>query len=282
MSVHGVDCRCACVDSPMAYRQLSTGVFGCVTGTNRSLRFLCLPAGPGLGHEIMRSLPDVLAGLGGCVALVDYPGHGRSRSVNTMAGLISALADCVDDETVLVGHSWGAALAASITAERLPAALILLNPPPDRQPPPHERWSGTATAAVAAARTVSTATTGAYERYLRSFAMPNGFDGDRPQSDALMNGVRLWEEAWRRQRSFVLDPFWRTKVLSCAAVRSVLVIHGQHDRLFDTTLAASADRTPGVQQVVLPTGHYGYYEQPDQLRAVVRAFLCKTGDSDAC
>ncbi|HEV2889849.1 MAG TPA: alpha/beta hydrolase [Frankiaceae bacterium] len=257
-------CACAASDGPAPHE--ASGLALCSSGSGTDL--LCLPPGPGLGHQLARALHGVLAGVGR-VTLPDYPGHGTPAPARDLADVRERVARLVTSATVLVGHSWGAEVAASVAAVVPCAALVLLAPPP---PVEHATaWTPGGHALLAAVRAERTGTP--YERYLRAFAIPAGLGGDRARADALLDGVPVYDDAWRALRG-QSDP--RPLADRVAAARAlgtaVRVVAGADDPLCPEPLL-DALAAAGAEVVPAPGGHYGFVDAPAAVRSAVGAMV---------
>jgi pimeloyl-ACP methyl ester carboxylesterase len=266
------DCRCTARTRPEAVPATVCG-----SGAGRP-RLLCLPPGPGFGHEILRSLHTVLAGIGK-VDLVEYPGHGRvavdgdpepeldldldlERLLDQLCGLVTA-------EDVLLGHSWGADIALRTALRVRPRALVLLCPPPRGLP--RRGWPEGGTGLAGMRRAVR-GSEDWFREYLAEYAVPLGFGGDPEPARTLLAGVPTSEEAWRRlRRGGGPQPALCEEVAAVGV--PTLVVTGDADPLVDRGAVASAAELPGVRHVSVPGSHYPYVDAAYELRAAVRSFI---------
>ncbi len=230
-------------------------------------RIVCLPAGPGYGHQIARGLHPALAGLG-LVDVVGYPGHGYGRSPVSVAELADELVTALGEDDVLLGHSWGARVALAVATRRRPAGLVLLNPPPDggggrqwtpdverlrrlrRAEPDPERW---------------------YRRYLAEIALPPGLGTGAVTATQLLDGVPTYESAWRRLRGD-RSPFDLVDALTKVTCPA-LVVTGEDDPFVSSAQLRRAAELPGTSVVTLPGGHYPFLDAPSALHESVRVYL---------
>jgi len=247
-----------------------------VLGGGRNL--VALHGGPGLDHHILIPLARRLAA-GYRVLLPDLPGHGASRSPagrvyglrgieDRLASFLAALDGGVD---VLVGHSMGAMIARALVRQKLvhPRALVLLSPPAADQP--EER--------SALRRAVS----------LIEGAIPATRD---PRADLeahlAAECASLDEEALdcvRRARLHATSDYRALLRNVHRANRGprrafdpgcpVLVVVGENDR---TTPVAQAERVAAsmsgaVVNVIEDTGHYPFFDRPDETAAAILEFL---------
>ena len=261
---------CRCVAAPAAVSTVD-GVRGCSSGAGR--RILCLPPGPGFGHQLVRALHDVLAGLGE-VRLVDYPGHGYGRTPAGLDELADTVAAATRQDDILLGHSWGARIAAAVAARAPVAGLVMLSPPPATRAP--RQWNAD-TAELRRWRRDGLDADAWYRRYLAEHALPLGFGGDRDRARALLAGVSTHEPVWRvlRGESPVFDLDAALGAVHCP----VLVATGADDALGDpAAVHAAAEDRACVRHVVLPGGHYPYLDRPDAVRRAVAGFAGGAGD----
>jgi pimeloyl-ACP methyl ester carboxylesterase len=249
-----------------------SGLAECGSGTTGP-DLLCLPPGPGIGHQIIRDLHRILAGLGR-VRLIDYPGHGRSTPVASAEALTGRISTAVRPDTVLIGHSWGAAVAAQVAATVRCAALVLLCPPPPRPaiPTASRRWTPAARQAVVSSRDGEPGS--AYARYLRGYAVPLGLGEDNARARLLLDGVPHFEEAWRQLRG---DSGGPSPVEAAARTAShgtpVLAVLPADDQLTDRTGVRDLVAAGLAAAITIPGGHYCFLDAPSELRLAIRDFL---------
>lgn len=257
-------CPCATAGGPAA--DGDSGLAVCASGDGHAVDVLCLPPGPGLGHQLARALHVVLAGLGR-VRIIDYPGHGTPAAARDLADVHRRVANLVTRRTVVVGHSWGADVAASIAAETPCAALVLLAPPPPAAP--STSWTAGGRALLATLRAEPGGGT-PYERYLRAHAIPNGLGGDRLRADVLLDGVPVYEEAWRVLRGEQDRRPLAARVRRAAEIGTrVVVVAGRDDPLCPDDVLGPLAADGGARVVRSEGGHYGFVDAPDAVRAAV-------------
>jgi pimeloyl-ACP methyl ester carboxylesterase len=259
-------CRCAAGGASI---RLTPDVSACGAATGGPA-VLCLPPGPGFGHQIIRSLGAALAP-GLRPLLVDYPGHGGAgASLAGRDGLVGLLAEAVAaaGDPVLLGHSWGADIALSVAARRPPAALILLSPPPTVQRP--AGWTA-GSGVLRKAVSPGAGPDGWFRRYLLDYALPLGLDGDQARAADLLAGVPTYDRPWRALRRQA-DP--EPVPARLARLRTpTLVLYGMDDALLAPGELAEAGELDHVRVRGLPGGHYLYLDNPDDTRTAVAGFV---------
>jgi pimeloyl-ACP methyl ester carboxylesterase len=258
---------CACV------RTATVHVPGADLGVCRSgaggRTLVCLPPGPGLGHQVARALHAVFAGMG-AVAIVEYPGHGAGSPAGSRGELATRIARYVDGlaDPVLVGHSWGADMALDVAALCAPAGLVLLSPPPSVHRP--STWT-------AGSRDLRTALRAGeaggewYRRYLAEYAIPLGFGGDRTPAARLLAGVPCYDEAWRALRRCGASGTLDERLTACAV--PTLLVAGSGDALLDRRELAAIGALPHVRTSTVPGGHYVFVDAPGPVAAAVAGYL---------
>ena len=263
---------------------------------------LVLHGGPGLSSAYLAPDLDLLA-RGHTLVFYDQRGAGRSTVLTDSTRL--RLADHIRDleavrnhfgmeRVTLVGHSWGAGLAALYAREHpdRTARLVLVDPVPLRATPWMQQfgrnlraWMDSATAArfaeVAKARRDAEDPVAACRAYWAVFIhgyfsdpldptlparMKGDVCGDPP--DAIANGGLV--------SSSVLGPMgdwdWREDFRELRV--PVLVIHGDKDPIPAASAAEWQAAWPDAALVLVESaGHFPYVEQPVEFFRAVEAFL---------
>lgn len=263
------DCRCG------PHRDVTTAsdVITCDSGHGPHT-VLCLPPGPGIGHQILRSLHDLFAGLAR-TRIVEYPLHGYdSTRVADRESLLRALAGLLDGRQVLLGHSFGADLAVDL-AVRSPGAvgLVLLSPP--SQTANTSGWGARSSVAVSRLR-AGRAGGDWYRRYLVEYALPLGLGGDTSRSAAFLNGVPTYERAWRTLRQATPAGPLGTRI--AAAGIPTLILSGRDDPLVDHAAIEELATLPNTTTVWLTGAHFPFVDAPEGVRQAVSRFLESLAD----
>jgi proline iminopeptidase len=261
-----------------------------------------LHGGPGLSAAYLASDLDLLA-RDHALLFYDQRGAGRSTVLTDSARL--RLADHLRDlETVrrhfalqrviLLGHSWGAGLAAHY-ARTYPghvARLILVGPVPLRATPYMQQfgrhlrmWMDSATAArfatISAAREHASDPVGACRAYWSIFIHGYFADPEDATGPARMRGdvcdappaaIRNGDLVGAAVLGPLGDWDWRDEFRRVAI--PVLIIHGEKDPI----PAASAEEWqaafPSATLVLLKdAGHFPYVEQPEAFLRAIKRFL---------
>lgn len=287
---------CVCALDPSSLTNLSSEldvtVSACATGESTGRRrVICFPPGPGIGHQVIRSLHQILQ-VAGSVHLVDYPGHGNSTAVSAFSDLCGSYARFVRSSDILVGHSWGAIVAAHVAARGRPTGLVLISPPAD-EPRNSEssetaplaggfaedvvgnRWNSEVARAVSLSRSSTHDRLGSYRRFLLGYAIPLGCGSNGDRANALMEGVADYASAWRQMRS------WRTGGTEAAARQALsqgvrtLIINGTHDPLADRGLSKRLGFN--VDEAEIRGNHYCYMDAPRLLSECIEVWLDREG-----
>ncbi|MBV9013008.1 MAG: alpha/beta fold hydrolase [Pseudonocardiales bacterium] len=262
--------RCHCADDPSALIALG-GLRACSSGDGNLPRLICLPPGPGLGHQIIRNLHGVLVDLG-CVQLVEYPGHGYGSVPPDTKAVVDAVAGALHADDVLIGHSWGAQIAIAAASCHELAGLVLISPPPVGRA--RRQWSED-TAQLRRWRRNGLDPEQWYRRYLEDYAIPLGLGSDRSRSKHLMMGVASYATVWQQLRR---EPSMFDLYGGLAMARApVMVIIGTDDPLVEPKQLDTASSYAPVRVESVPGGHYPFLDCPNVLRRTVAAFL---GDAD--
>lgn len=233
----------------------------------------------------------------------DQRGAGRSTLVHD-AERLSLNTNLADLEAVrrhfhlgrmtLVGHSWGAGLAAHYAREHPDrvARLVLVDSMPPRRTPYivqfNERltaWMDDSTQArfgrLSAARKTATDANAACRDYWRLFL--RGYFSD-PSDSTLVTHMKsdvcnVTPEALRNA-SFVtqstLKPLgdWDWRDHFHAVQAPVLVVHGEKDPIPVESASEWQAQFPNAKLVVIPgAGHFSYVERPADFFPAVEAFL---------
>lgn len=252
--------------------------------------------GPGLGHYYLRPAMDMLADQFQLI-YYDQRGTGRSELGDpgriSVAGAVEDLGAVLDglgiERANLLGHSWGADLAA-IFASRHPTrvrSLVVANPGP-----PFDQEQMMALMAEMQRRM----TPADVEELGRIQASP-AFQKGEPQ--ALEERVRV------AYRPFFIDPKVSSRVRygfteitasfypesdrtfadldgasAMAGLKAIasptLVVRAEHDPIPEAFSREVAERIPGAQYLVLEgANHFAYLESPATFFEPVRDFLTK-------
>ena len=240
---------------------------------------MCLPPGPGIGHQILRSMHHILKPF--CrVGLVDYPGH-RSSDASTPVSYescISAVVKLTDGDTVLLGHSWGSGIALKVAERVRCRAVILISPYWDWSRSVRgtidDRWHSESMTALRSLRRRSTGAT--FDTFIRAYAIPKGFSAETRDKvvQRLICGVPFYEQPWRRLRSTHCPPISFNQ-LAGFRVRTLIVI-GSFDPLVPPVrespgTGAAADSHISI--VTLSGSHYPFLDDPEGFRCAVTRFL---------
>ncbi len=257
---------CRCAGRPLTIR--SGSVASCDSGSGGRL-IVCLPPGPGMGHQILRSLHEAFAGLGE-IRLVEYPLHGTGDlPVADRDSLVAALTELLTGHEVLLGHSFGASLAVDIAARsHLVSGLILVSPPVDG--PDQRGWSAASRAAAAQLRG-GRSDNGWFRRYLADYALPLGLGGDVARGSAMLRGVPTYERAWRTLRHCTATEPLGARV--AAAQVPALIVSGRDDPLVDRIEVARLRELANAVTAELPGSHFPFLDARKELRAAVSRFL---------
>jgi pimeloyl-ACP methyl ester carboxylesterase len=265
------DCRCR--QRPLAAP--AGGAATCDSGQGpRTL--LCLPPGPGIGHQVLRSLHEIFVGLAK-VRIIEYPLHGYERAeVADRESLLHILAGLLTGRQVVLGHSFGADLAVDLAARSSGAqGLVLLSPP--AQVPSTPGWSPHNSAVASRLRT-QLHTGDWYRRYLTDYALPLGFGGDISRSTDLLRGVPTFEQAWRKLRRTAAAGSLRERVAAVGI--PTLILSGRDDPLVSRTEIAGLSTLPNTTTVELQGSHFPFVDAPEDVRRAVSRFLHTLSASD--
>lgn len=261
-----------------------------------------LHGGPGLSSAYFGPDLDIL---GGAHTLIFYDQRGAGRSTVLADSARLRLADHLRDLDVvrrhfglermtLLGHSWGAGLAAFYAREHAgrTARLILVDPMPARATPHMAQfgrqlraWMDSATAARVAAIGTARRTAADPVQACRDYwgIFIRGYMSD-PHDQSLPSRMRgdvcdAPPEAIRNAGlvgASVLGPFgdwdWRSYF---AEVRvPVLVIQGRQDPIPQESALEWQQAFPNATMVFIErAGHFPYVERPDEFARAVEAFL---------
>lgn len=277
------------------------GLYFQVRGTGQDT-IVVLHGGPGLSSAYLAPDLDLLVS---DHTLIHYDQRGAGRSDVLTDSLRLRLSNHIADvenvrqhfglsRLVLLGHSWGAALAAQyarVHPDRV-AKLILVDPMPPRRTPYMQQfgrnlyaWMDSSTAAkartLAAARDTASDAASAcrafWSIFIRGyFANPAETSGaSRMLGDvcaappeALRNGAVV--------SAAVLRPFgdwdWRADFREIHV--PVLIIHGEKDPIPAASAAEWKAAFPEAELVIVEgAGHFPHVEQPAAFKAAVKAFL---------
>ena len=274
-----------------------------VRGTGQDT-IVVLHGGPGLSSAYLAPDLDLLAR---DYTLIHYDQRGAGRSDvvsdSSRLRLSNHIADVEEvrqhfgmSRLVLLGHSWGAALAAQyarVHPDRV-AKMILVDPMPPRRTPYMQQfgrnlyaWMDSSTAArvrtLAAARDTTSDAVSACRAFWRIFirgyfANPADTTGasrmlgdvcDAPP-EALRNGALV--------SAAVLRPLgdWDWRAEFRAVHVPVLIIHGEQDPIPATSATEWAAAFPEAELVIVErAGHFPYVEQPAAYKRAVETFLRK-------
>lgn len=272
-----------------------------VRGTGRDT-LVVLHGGPGLSSAYLAPDLDLLA-RGHTLVFYDQRGAGRSTVLTDSTRL--RLADHIRDleavrrhfgleRVTLVGHSWGAGLAALYAREHpdRTARLVLVDPVPPRRSPWMQQfgrnlraWMDSATAArfaeVAKARQGASDPVAACRAYWALFihgyfsdpldpTLPAKMRGDvcADPPDAIANGGVVGAS--------VLGPMgdwdWRGDFRGIRV--PVLVIHGDRDPIPAESATEWQAAFPDATLVLVEgAGHFPYVERPEAFLRAVEEFL---------
>jgi proline iminopeptidase len=262
-------------------------------------RVIALHGGPGLSMSYLRPELDPLA-QNRIMIYYDQRGAGRSSLATTPAqvNLAKHLADLETvrrffgiDRLTLLGHSWGAGLAAHY-AVRYPShvrRLLLVSPMPVRRMPHMvqvginlREWMDDRTRneveSLAAARENAADPVAACRAYWAIFI--RGYLADRNNVPAFRGDVcDDPPEAVNNQSiafGLTMDPLgnydWRA-VLNSIKVPT-LVIHGEHDPIPMDSAREWAASIPNARLLVIPhSGHFPFVEQPNAFFPAADQFL---------
>jgi proline iminopeptidase len=261
-----------------------------------------LHGGPGLSSAYLAPDLDILAN-DYTLFFYDQRGAGRSTVLTDPARL--RLADHVSDleavrqhlgleRMVLLGHSWGAALAAHyarVYPDRV-ARLILVDAIPPRATPYMQQFSRNLTAWMDSAMEARLATLDAARRdasdpvaacreYWSVFVRGYFSDPDDTAAHARMHGdvCNAPPEAilnFEVVNSSALEPLgdwdWRGEFSQVRA--PVLIIHGDKDPIPVASAAEWRAAFPEARLVILEgAGHFSYLERPEAFLSAVNTFL---------
>lgn len=256
---------------------------------------LVLHGGPGVHSGYLIGMEPLAAG--GTLIFYDQRGGGRSSLVShpSQSTVQRHLADLDEirrhfgiSRAVLLGHSWGAVLAALYAAERPESVrgLILAGVPPLVFPgdPVESVWTNRLAAGFGVDWNTMWDTAGAPVDLCRQFAgaFIRGLGTDTA------NVVRLTEGACDvhpdvLRRGWTTTPVWTMQSLTVRdlgplverATAPALVIVGARDPIGTADVAREwVSKLRGARaETLADAGHYMYADQPERFAAVVREFL---------
>ena len=262
-------------------------------------RIVVLHGGPGLSMSYLQ--PD-LGPLTERHTMISYDQRGAGRStVTSDPSSVTATKHVEDLEAVrnvfgldrmtLVGHSWGAGLAA-LYADRYPRRvrrLLLVDPIPARRTPFAEQFSANLeawmdartkrqVARLAAARRNAADPVAACRAYWAVFI--HGYFANPARAAAAHGDVcNVPREAVQNQgrvSSLTLQSLgdWDWRPLLKAIRAPTLVVHGALDPIPLESAHEWAHGVPGARLLVIPdSGHFPFVEQPDRFFAAANMFL---------
>ena len=230
----------------------------------------CMGAGQGSGAA--------LAAAGFSAVAVDFPGYGRSATVQPYAlgGMAAAVLALIrhlgSGSAIVVGHSMGGMVAQELVASapQAVAALVLAGTSPAFGKPGGD-WQRDFLASRFAPLDAGLGMAGLAAPLVAGMVAPRTAPAAQAAAQALMASV---PEATYRAAVSALVAFDRRAGLPAIGVPT-LVITGEHDSSAPPDVARKlAERIPGARLVILAgAGHLLNIEQPQAFNAALLAFL---------
>jgi proline iminopeptidase len=267
-----------------------------------------LHGGPGLSMSYLRPDLEPLARTHQAI-FYDQRGGGRSTVAVADPARVSLASHLADLETVrrffkldrltLIGHSWGAALAAHYAA-RYPSRvqrLVLVSPMPPRRLPYMEQfgrnvrsWMDDATrqqmVALAEAREDAADPVAACRAYWTIFIRGYFADPNNPGTvrgdvcDDPADAVKNQNTVYDLTMGPLGDYDWRPLMKSVRV--NALVIHGDRDPIPIESAREWAASLPNARLLPVPgSGHFPFVEQADKFFAAVEEFVGGRWPDDA-